>query len=114
MIIIQYLIQQNTVSLIYEQCLGICCPIQICVESHDSHNGITYICYVYFHFYLAVSIEENTIPTEPLITVTATDTDSEVRGFGTVMYSIEEADGSFIINNMGQIFVNKSLDREAT
>ena len=63
--------------------------------------------------YVATSIEENTVPTQPLVTVTATDTDSDVTGFGTVTYSIEEADGSFTINNMGQIFVNRSLDREA-
>ena len=65
-----------------------------------------------FSLCVAVSIEENTIPTEPLITVTATDADSIATGFGAVTYSIEEADGSFIIDNMGRIFVNRSLDRE--
>ena len=69
--------------------------------------------YIFTFNWIAVSIEENTIPTEPLVTVTATDADSDATGFGTVTYSIEEADGSFIIDNMGQIFVNRSLDREA-
>ena len=60
----------------------------------------------------AASVEENTIPTQPLLTVTATDADSAATGFGNVTYSIENTDGSFTINNMGEISVNMTLDRE--
>ena len=63
---------------------------------------------------LATSIEENTIPTQPLLTVTATDADSNVMGYGTVTYSIEDDDGTFTINNMGEISVNMTLDRETS
>ena len=56
-------------------------------------------------------IEENTIPTQPVVTVIGTDSDSSLRGYGIITYSIED-NSSFIINNMGQIFVNRSLDRE--
>ena len=57
-------------------------------------------------------IEENTIPTQPVVTVMGTDSDSSLRGYGIITYSIEEDNSSFIVNNMGQIFVNRSLDRE--
>ena len=63
---------------------------------------------------LAASIEENTIPTQPLLTVTATDADSNAMGYGTVTYRIEDDDGTFTINNMGEISVNMTLDRETS
>ena len=59
-------------------------------------------------------IEENTIPTQPVVPVIGTDRDSSVRGYGIIIYGIEEANSSFIINNMGQLFVSRSLDREVT
>ena len=73
--------------------------------------GVMYIHY-YIFLPLAASIEENTISTQPLLTVTATDADSNVMGYGTVTYSIEDDDGTFTINNMGEISVNMTLDRE--
>ena len=78
----------------------------------DYINCDTYIICIILH--LGASVEENTIPSQPLLTVTASDADSIETGFGAVTYSIKDADGSFIINDMGEILVNRSLDREVS
>ena len=102
MIMIQNLILQNTVSLT----LCTLCPIHLMAIHTCSYNTF---------LPLAASIDENTIPTtQPLLTVTATDADSDTMGYGTVTYSIEDDDGTFTINNMGEISVNMTLDRESS
>ena len=100
MIMIQFLIQQNTVSLT----LRTLCLVHLMA-----------LCSYNTFLPLAASIDENTIPTtQPLLTVTATDEDGDAMGYGTVTYSIEDDDGTFTINNMGEISVNMTLDREAS
>ena len=89
MTIIQFLIPQNTVS----------------VDIIIFHLR----CIIIF-LTLAASVDENNIPARPLLTVTATDRDSRTAmGFGNVTYSIDEANSSFTINNMGEISVKRNF-----
>lgn len=65
--------------------------------------------------FLAADVDENRETSASLQTVTATDADSRVSGFGLLNYSIEAGTGSdsFSITDMGVLSVIAPLDREA-